>query len=415
MESIIAHLFINNWQRKVVALITAIIIWFFVNHSIIETKVIPSVPIKLINLSPDKTAVGLLPNGILSKRVTLTLSGTKDVIKDLEPGDIFVVVDASTIDRDDWVLQLTKKNLVSLNPSIDLLHHVTHISHTEYILKLSKLVIEKIPITILPPIGEAPPGYDYLDIWPQHLMQTLSGPEEAIKNLKAKGLEVIFDLNKITKKELDGIKSSRINSQDDEISFFIPNGWKQVTIPFHNDIFEEINDPEAEFLRIDFLRKEYHRADSPLPIHIYFPQKNIQTINPETLYLAETEFVKKEKGIGYLTTPLYFYGVSRLFVDIVKDYMELNIIAAPKSDREELQWSIEVVDSRILEDMYAAFLIANSGGKTVQGSMMKSREEMLRKRFRDYMQKLTPYSSPDHKLDLDCEIENHSLQVKVKK
>src|ERR1700733_13121884 len=117
MESLISYIFWNNWQRKLMALLTALVIWFFVSHSITETKTIRNVPIRISNLPAEKTILGLLPNGILSKRITLTLSGAKDVIDEIEPGDVEVNIDASAIDHNDWIVQITKKNLVSLNPA----------------------------------------------------------------------------------------------------------------------------------------------------------------------------------------------------------------------------------------------------------------------------------------------------------
>lgn len=414
MENVASRFFLDNWQRKTVALLTALIIWIFVNHSILETKVIPSVPIRLINLPPDKTAIGLLPNGILSKRITLTLSGTKDVINELEPGDIVVVVDASTIDRDDWVLQVTKKNLISLNPSIDLLHHITDVKHTEYILKLSKMVTEKIPITILPPTGEPPAHYEFLDIWPQHLMQTVSGPEESIKALKNKGLEVSFDLNEITQKDLDDVKSSSsASSMDDEITYLIPASRKLVAIPFHNNALEEINDPEAEFLRIDFLRKEFHPVDQAIPIRLFYPIPSLNTINPETLNLTSSAVVQKEKGIFLFKHPFFIYGVSKLFVDIIRENIEITIIAANKEEGGSLDWSVELIDPRALEDAYAAFLMANGSLEKKYPSFSKAREEMLRKRFRDFLQKIVLYSSSEKKLRLDNRVEGHFIKVKV--
>lgn len=409
----ISGFFLNSWQRKVVALCTAVIVWIFVNHSILETKVIPSVPIRVINLPNNKTVLGLLPNGVLSKRITLTLSGTKDVISELEPGDIVVVVDASTIDRDDWVLQISKKNLVSLNPSIDLLHHITDVKHTEYILKLSPLITDKVPIIILPPTGEPPAGYEFLDIWPQRLMQTISGPEDAVKSLKTKGLELTFDLSQISKKDLDSVKPAHANVADDEISVLIPHSLKQVLIPFHNNASEEINDPEAEFLRVDFLRKESHSLDKNVPIRAFYPLASLDTINPETLSLTDSEHIKKEKDIFVFDYPLFLHNVSRLFVDIVRENLELTIIAAAKEERESLNWSLEVIDPHALEDAYVAFLFANSSQGKGQIPYSKSREEVLRKRFREYMQKLTPYVASEQKLRLDIHVEGQQIKVKV--
>ena len=228
MESIVSQLFFNNWQRKLVALISALIIWAFVNHSINATKTIPSVPIRVINLPADKTIHGLLPNGIFSKRITLTLVGTKGVIDEIEPGDVEVLLDASTVDTDEWIVKISKKNLVSLNPEIDLAQHVSLVGHPDLIIKLSKVVTAKVPVTVETPKGSSPPGYEFLDIWPQQMFHTLSGPEEEVQKIKEKGLTLSFDIADITKADLDALKSSGHN---DEVSFFLPKKWKQVVIP----------------------------------------------------------------------------------------------------------------------------------------------------------------------------------------
>ncbi len=135
MDSLISRIFIKHWQRKLVALLIAIIVWMVVSQSIITTKTIHAVPIRIINVSANKSIEGLLPNGFLSQRITLNLSGSKEVIDHLEPGDIEVLLDA-TDKTSPWVVHITKKNLISLNPDIDLIHHITQISHTEFILKL---------------------------------------------------------------------------------------------------------------------------------------------------------------------------------------------------------------------------------------------------------------------------------------
>jgi hypothetical protein len=415
METLIAKLFIQNWQRKCLALLMAIILWAFVNHSIQETKVIPSVPIRVVNLPPDKTIVGLLPNGVLNKRITLTLTGSTDVIKELEPGDLEVLFDASTIDRDEWVLQISKKNLVSLNPSIDLVHHVTQVYHPEYIIHMSRLLTARVPINVLPPIGEAPQGYEFLDVWPQKLMQTVSGPEQEVENLKSKGLEVVFDLNEITKAHLDGIKSSHLGSQDDEITFLVPHYWKQVAIPFHNNALEEINDSEAQNLRIDFLRKEFIPVGKEIPINIFYPLKYSETLNPETTSLAINKIVQKKNGLTVFMPQLYIYDVSRLFLDIVRDNMTINIVAAPKDERDTWQWSVEIVNPRHLEDTYVAFIISDTAhvGNGTSVSLLKSKEVILRKRFREYLEKFTLYTSLGQKLALENRLDDHLVKVKL--
>lgn len=415
METLISSLFIQNWQRKLVALLAALILWLFVNYSITATKTIPGVPIRVVNLPSDKTIVGLLPNGILNKRIALTLSGSKNVIRELEPGDLEVLIDASNIDREDWVLVINKKNLVSLSPDIDLAHSISNVDHTEFIIKMSRLVTAKVPITILLPTGEAPPGYELLDIWPHKLMQTISGPEEAVQNLKTRGLELTIDLSEITKSELDAIRSAHLNAQDDEISFYIPNHWKEVEIPFHNNVLEEINDPEAQNLRIDFLRKEFIPIEKEIPIRVFYPLKNLNEINPHKYPLAISEKVKEKEGVMIFNQKLFTQNVSRLFVEIIKSNIEIVIVADPKREREIFDWSVEIVDSEELEDIYVAYFIddmKNRAGKENTPLTNQYQESMLRKRFRDYLQKFHLYTAPDQKLNIDSFIDGQTIKVK---
>lgn len=408
MDTLISRILFQNWQRKLVAVLSALVIWLFVNSSIIETKTLTNVPIRVVNLPPDKTIQGLGSNRLLNKRITLTLSGTKDVIQELESGDLEVLLDVSTADSDDWVVHIGKKNLVSLNPSIDLFHHITTVSHPEFVLKLSKLVTEKIPINILPPTGTAPMGYEYLDVWPSKLLQVVSGPEEDVQALKTNGIDLTFNLNDITKADLDALKFSNSSSHDDEISFPVPDKWKKVTIPF-SGVVEEINDPEAQGLRIDFLRKSFLPISKEIPVQVFYPVKYSETINPKTYPLVSNERVHKVNDISLLNVSLYVKDVSRLFLDLVTENMEIIIVAAPKTERDMLLWDVEVVDAHELEDVYVAYLLTNT--KNTSTAMSKRRETVLRKRFREYMQRLTLYVAPEQKLHLDNMLDTNAVHV----
>lgn len=405
----IAQFFLHNWQRKLVALLTAIVIWLFVDHSINETQTVSNIPIRIINLPSEKTIQGLLPNGMLSRRITLTLTGSKNVVEQLEPGDLEVLLDASTTDNDDWIVNVSKKNLISLNPSIDLSQHISQIDHSEFVIKLSKLVTAKIPLLIGSPSGSAPQGYEYLDIWPQHLTQTISGPEEDIHKLKEKGLEISFDLNEISKDDLDAIKS---NVRNDEISFPVPKKWKQVLIPFRPNAPEEINDPEAQNLRIDFLRKEFIPLDKEIPVRVFYPLDDLDKLSPEVFSLSINDDIHTKNGVSIFTKPLFAAEVSRLFLDVVRNSIEIVIVASPKNKRKVLAWSLQFIQPRDLEDTYVAFSIANSStNKGIQGAIPKKKEELLRKRFRDYMQRMTLYLANNKKLHLKSTIENDQIRV----
>lgn len=409
MESIVSRIFIHNWQRKLVALLTAVVIWVFVNHSISETKIISNVPVRIINLPPDETIQGLLPNGILSRRMTLTITGTKEVINDLEPGDLEVLLDASATESDEWLVQISKKNLISLNPSVDFIKHISQVSHTEFVIRLSKLVTAKIPLTIETPKGRPPQGYDYLDIWPQHLFQTVSGPEEEVRKLKETGLSVTFDLSNISKADLHAV-NNQINN--DEISFLIPKKWKQVAVPFHGNVYEDFNDPDAQNLCIDFLRQTFLPIEKEIPITVFYPLEDLNELNPENTKMALNTDIERSHGMTFFTRPLYVKEVSRLFLDVVRNSIEIVVVATPKNKREIMTWNVQLINPHHLEDTYIALSIANSS--MIKGGQLaapKKKEELLRKRFRDYMQHLTLYLINGKKLHLKSTLNEGEIQI----
>jgi hypothetical protein len=409
MESLINYLFLNNWQRKLMALLTAVIVWFFVSHSITETKTIRNVPIRISNLPTEKTIVGLLPNGILSKRISLTLSGAKDVIDEIEPGDVEINIDASAIDRPDWIVQINKKNLVSLNPNLDLANNISNVTYPEFVIKLNRLATEKIPLEILPPTGNPPPGYEFLDLWPQKLVQTVSGPEEEVYRLKNQGLTVTFNLNEISKSELDAIKSQQLGGTNNEISLPVPAKWRQVLIPFRNSVAEEINDPDAASLRLDFLRQEFLPVNQSIPVRAYFPTRTLAALNPETLKLSSSGPLTTKNDMILFFRPLHVKNVSQLFLDVIRDYLEIEIVATPKEERERLPWALGVVTPHELEETYVAYHLAAHSKQN--SAAQKKRELLYRKRFRDYLQRLSFYISPDHKLDIESVINGDKIEI----
>jgi hypothetical protein len=410
MESIIYHLFLHQWQRKLVAIITATIIWVFVNHTITSTKTIPSIPIRVINLPVDKTILGLLPNGFLSKRTTLTLGGTKDVIEQLEPGDLEVVLDISQLPSD-GIVQINKKNLVSLNPNFNLPTHITSVNHPEFNIKMSPILTEKIPIYIRTPIGEAPVGYEYLDIWPIELMQTISGPQEQVLALKNQGLELVLNLNEITNEQLSAIQKDHL--YDDEVKFYVPTSWKKIHIPFFTKGPENINDPESKALHITFLRQQLLPIKNDVLLHIFYPLRYINTLNPETYDLFPTPAVHVKNGISILSVPLLTANVSKLFLEIVKDNIELNIIVAPQTEREMLEWSVDFIDTPYLEDMYVAFLMSNERSSTPLSTKNSNRERHLRHRFRHYIDCFKLYLTPHYPLELQSRLKDNKIHLHI--
>ncbi len=409
MKTLFARLFLENWQRKLISLVLAILIWFMIEHSMTITKQIDSIPVRVTHLAQEKTIEGMQCNGILNKRISLTITGNKTAVEELTGKDLEVVIDA-TDKPDQWIAAICKKNLVSLKPEFDVSTMISKVHPFEMIIKQSKLVTEKIPITITHPIGKAPKGYQFLDIWPYQLSVTVNGPEEAIKRLKNRGPILTFNLSDISSAELDTLTSKKNSNAGDAISFYVPNSWKKINLPFLSDTPLEIDDPQAKNLRIDFSRQEFLPIEMPLPVTVFFPPKYSHAINPETCALASNDFIETRNGIELITIPLYAQGVSRLFLETVKDMIQIVIVAAPKQEREKLLWNVQFMYPNELEDRYVAKVLSEST-EEISDVHPHLREDYLRNRFRSYMTRFRLYTTKQNKLLLNIELQGDSISV----
>lgn len=403
----------HNWPQKLIALATATIIWLFVNQSINATKTIPNIPIRIVNLPTDKTALGLLSNGLLSKRVNLTLTGRKGTIEELEAGDLEVLIDASANDEDEWAVQIGKKNLFSLNPNINVRSHISQVAHAEFIVRLSPLITAEIPVNVRSPRGTAPPGYQFLDIWPQKLTQRVTGPEEEINKLKVKGLKLTPNLDHIPKAMLDALVPIN-DSQGGVVSFSLPKEWRRVYIPFQNST-EEINDPHALLLRIHFLKKAIIPLEKEIPIRIFYPLKTSHTINPLSTPLLIEETIEEVDRIPVLSHALYAKGVSRFFLDIVKNKIEIVVVASGSTNKAPLPWSVQILDPKGLEELFVTKSLASQSYDETRGetALEQNQEQLLRNRFRDYVQHFELYQTTKKPLRLHCSLEQKGVRVSI--
>lgn len=408
MEFLIPSFFSHQWQRKLLALVTAIAIWMFVNQSITSTKVLPFIPIRLINLPSDQTVQGILPNGLLTKRTNLTLSGTKDVIEKLEAGDLEVLIDIATLPEDGWV-QITRKNLISLDPSLDLNQHITAINHPELWIKISPLITEKIPIQIQVLNRSPPAGFVWIDVWPLQLYQTVSGPQELVESLKTRGLVLELDVNAIPK---DALKTSAVGSLSEEIAFFVPDSWKRISLPFLSKGQESINDPDANELTLYFLKDQPLPLTISPPLSVFYPLLNASSLFPTTYPLETNRFVQVKNGISMLQIPLFVRNVSSLFLETVKNFIAIEVIAASSTQKELLDWNVRLVNPAYLEQLYvSAALQRLPPAKST--AHRQEREIWLKKRFGLYKRSLSLYTSTQRRLQLDATLDEGAIKVTV--
>ncbi len=410
MKTLLHKIFVDNWQRKAVSASLAIIIWFMVNQSLIISKPLSNIPVRVINIPSGKTVMDLQNNGILTKRITLTLVGNKTLLDSLSSNDLEVVIDAND-NKDEWIADITKRNLVSLNPEVDLNKGITRVGQKSMIIRLTKLVSEKIPVFITQPIGEPPRGYQFLDIWPYQLNLTVSGPEEIIKRLKTRGIRRTFDLSNISKAELDALRSRPDSTSGDEVSFFVPEQWKRVDIPLLSDTSIEIDDPKAKDLRIDFVRVSMLPIRSNLPVALYFPSEGLKTYNPKTITLDSGPLIKKVNGLTVFSKPLFAKGVSQLFLRVVEQMIQMSITVDPTQENRYLNWSIEFINPRLLEDRFVSLMMSDVSDTEIRELQPLVREEYLRNRFRSYMNSLRLYLSEEKRLAMNIRLENNKVVI----
>lgn len=410
VKTLINKLFIQHWPRKLVALILAVITWLVVNQTLTATRNISTIPVRVINIPAGKTIEGMQSNGRLAKKITLTLVGNKTILDELTPYDLEVVLDAAD-KPDEWIAMISKKNLVSLNPEIDISKGINRVYHPNFVIRMTKLVNELIPIIVTQPVGEAPRGYQFLDVWPYRLSLSVSGPEEVIKRLKLKEQRITFNLNDITKAQLDALANTPNSSRSDVVSYYVPEQLKQINIPILSDTPIEIDDPRAKALRIDFVRCNLLAINKPIPVTLFFPEQTLTALNPDTISLALGDVVQQTYGAKLINMPLYANGVDRLFLETVENMMQIVIIVSPKSERSLLDWSIEFINPRQLENQYVSALMSDVSDEEVRLLQPSLREEYLRNRFRSYMNRFQLFKNDDTKLDLAIFLKENVVEV----
>lgn len=413
MKTLFRILFIENWQRKSISLLVGMIAWLLVNHSLTMTKVISDVPVRIINLPAGKTVEGLQGNGRLSKKLNLTLIGNGDILSRLNANDVEIVIDA-TGKEGEWNAPISKKNLNSLNPEIDLAKKVSKVYHHSLVMHTIDLMTATIPVSIARPIGEPPRGYQFLDIWPYEVSLTVSGPEDIIKQLQSKEQKITFNLNDITKEQLDALASARSLQNSDVVSFFVPDQWKQIYLPLLSETPLELQDKKENRLRIDFLRCHLLPLDFPIPISLFYPIEYESLYNPSTLQLTSGPLVEEKYHLFFIRPRLYAKGSDRLFTQIIRNRIQITLIAIPQAD-SPLTWSVVFINPSALEEEYVSTLMTDVSDEHLVSMNPRAKEEYLRNRFRSYMNRFRLFTINDTKFTLDGYIEGNQVVVRPEK
>jgi len=380
MKSLLKRIFIDNWPRKLVSLILAIIIWFVTAQSLSVSRTITGVGVRIVHLPEDMTVDGMQDNGLLRKRTTLIVNGNRNELSELTANDIELIIDARDHQKP-WVETISKAHIMALNPETNI-SGINRVIAKSIVVKPRNLYREKIPIIVTQPIGEAPRGFQFLDIWPYQLNINVSGPEEKIKQLKTRGVKLTFNLSDISRRELESLSDQ---TGQDVTSFSIPKSWKKVYIPELSEHPISIDDPDSQYLRIDFVKRNLIPLKEPVQIGLFYPITRRQSTPPSPLQIASTPIVRAQKGVSLLSKHLYARGVSNLFVDVIKRSLKLEVILKGKGTYREPSWSLQYINPRELEDHYVSMIMSDVTDKNESNLLPQVREEYLRNRFRHYM------------------------------
>ncbi|MFZ4099025.1 MAG: hypothetical protein ACOYKZ_01685 [Chlamydiia bacterium] len=395
------RILIENWPRHLISIVAAILIWTLVSHSLSFSKTVGPVAVHLVNAPQGFAFAGVQQDGVFGRTLTLQVSGDRNLIESLRPSDLSVVLDASD-KATEWVAQLAPADIRSSMPDLMLSRRLQLISPREVIVKMSPVISERVPVFFADPRGDAPYGYQFLDIYPRKLYVTVSGPEDQVKRIKAQGLAISIDLNTISRDELEWLEQ-QIGSGKDELSLPIPMRWLKVHIPFSNAPVP-IDDPEATQARILFVKHQLLPLVSPLPITMFYPLPSIEEMNPQRMPLKIEAPLVDLHGVPALDRPLYVSGVSRMFLDLVRPYLTLLVTVLPSD--EGLPWSVQLIDPRSLETKFLHRTLADHTPQT-------PREEAIRSRFRSYWRKLAIFLKPDQPLKLRIRPQQQALQFEL--
>ena len=404
MITFFKNFFLNNWKRKLLAIVLAIITWFFVNHSLSATKTLSHIHVKFSNLAANKAVISKIDD------ITLTLTGNKKTLDNIESTDLEIVIDAKN-KLDDFSFLITKSSLVSKNAHLKIEKDIQKVDPIKLSVSLSNLITEKIPVLFLKPTGNAPKGYELLDIWPVQLFVTISGPEEEVNKLKITGILKRFNLDDISQEELNAINSSMQRGKNNVVSYFIPTSWKKVFISSISNIPIDIDDPNANSLRIDFKKNDFLPLKVNIPIVLYFPSSVLSKYNPQNTVIKLDENVISKNGMYFLNKKIYAQGVNEKFIDIIKDHVEILICIEDKNNNEPLDWNLNYVNPKKLQTRFVEETLKDTTNDILKKMPLDSSEEYLKDRFRKLVKDNILFLSKNQKLKLIIKLINNEIII----
>lgn len=132
--------------------------------------------------------------------------------------------------------------------------------------------------------------------------------------------------------------------------------------------------------------------------------------SPSKVNLVPNNVVENRSGIKMITETLYAKGVSALFLDVIKDMLEIAVIVNPNGEGK-LEWSTQFINARALEERYLRFIKSDATDDEFRDLQPHLRDNYLRNRFRNYMNRFQLYKSDNEVFELAPKLQGSSITV----
>lgn len=396
--------------RKLLALFAAVLVWVAIDQASQATKRFQDVRIQIINIPEDRAVEYILSAGTPTKTMAVSLHGKKSILDSITQDDIEVVIDAKDHTEDEWVATLNASDIVSLLPGISLHNSISTINHESIIVKYANVITEQVPVFITRPVGHSPKGYTFLDVWPYEIQATVTGIDKEITELKQKGLKLTYNLNEIKRSTLENSAPDQSESDNDIITFYPPKHWNEIHKNNKGIRSIQIGDDYLDSIRLEFIRSELVPFNGELQLASFLPTSSPLFEKFKEITFSGPSIKEKSKATFILSHPLFAKGVSRLFLETVKDM--ITIIAIPTHHSHTVETSIQFINPIQLENKYVSKILSSISDNEIKRLSPELRQIYLRNRFRSYMNKFRLVKDDNSPLTFTFDEEHSTIVVK---
>lgn len=163
--------FLENWLLKVLALIFALILWFFVMGER-RLEVGYTVPLELKNIPEAMMVANEVPS-----LVDVRISGPRTLLTNLRPTDLSIAVDLKGLKPGITTFRRLEERI-----NIPSALKVTRVSPSYVDIKLDRIKEKTLPVRVVTE-GEPAPGYRLVRIEAEPARVTVEGAESELKDL----------------------------------------------------------------------------------------------------------------------------------------------------------------------------------------------------------------------------------------